>query len=206
MVEVGDFISEADVQLIKEKIAGIQEQPMETFQRNIKVVSYLTYLLEKMGIRPIIVGGHAVEIYTLGHYTTVDVDLVVSGREFAQEILTLLGFKKSQGNRHWYHEDLGLPIEIPDDVLAGSLDRIMQVTVEESYHVYVIGIEDLILDRVRAAVYWKSSADREWAFLLIKSQSAVAVAGRLLIYSPAICLPQTGAILKMSLSVPPAAS
>ena len=47
MVEVGDFISEADVQLIKEKIAGIQEQPMETFQRNIKVVSYLTYLLKK---------------------------------------------------------------------------------------------------------------------------------------------------------------
>ncbi|MCL5780654.1 MAG: hypothetical protein M1119_07060 [Firmicutes bacterium] len=44
------------------------------------------------------------------------------------------------------------------------------VTVEEGYHIYVIGIEDLILDRVRAAVYWKSSADREWAFLLIISQ------------------------------------
>ena len=73
-----------------------------------------------MGIKPIIVGGHAVEIYTLGQYTTVDVDIVLSGRELAREIFEELSFAKGQGFRHWYHEELGLPIEIPDDILADS--------------------------------------------------------------------------------------
>lgn len=170
MVGIGHSISEDDIKEIQGKIAFIQDQPMEAFQKNIKVIGYLTFLLEKLNIRPIIVGGHAVEIYTMGHYTTVDVDLVLNGRELAAKVFETVGFKKAPGYRHWYHEELGLPLEIPDDVLAGSMDRILQVTVEDDFHVYVIGIEDLILDRVRAAVYWKSSADQEWALLLMKSQ------------------------------------
>lgn len=170
MVESGRSISENDIKEIQRKIAILQDQPMESFQKNIKVISYLTFLLEKLNIRPIIVGGHAVEIYTMGHYTTVDVDLVLNGRELAAKVFEIVGFQKKQGYRHWYHEELGLPLEIPDDVLAGNMDRILQVTVEDGFHVYVIGIDDLILDRVRAAVYWNSSADREWALLLMKSQ------------------------------------
>ncbi len=100
----------------------------------------------------------------------MDVDLVMSGRALAGEILASVGFQKGQGYRHGYHEDLGLPIEIPDDILAGAPERVVQIAVEDGFHVYVIGIEDLILDRLRAVVYWNSSADREWAFLLIKSQ------------------------------------
>lgn len=170
MAGIGDYISKSDIQLIKNKISNLLELPVQTFHKNIKAISYLTYLLEKVGIKPIIVGGHAVEIYTLGQYTTVDVDLVLSGRELAGEIFEKLNFVKGQGHRHWYHEDLGLPIEIPDDILAGSVDRIIQVTVEDGFHIYVIGIEDLILDRVRAAVYWNSSGDREWALLLMNAQ------------------------------------
>lgn len=36
--------------------------------------------------------------------------------------------------------------------------------------VYVIGIEDLILDRVRGSVYWGSASDREWALFLMSAQ------------------------------------
>lgn len=170
MAEIGDFISKDDLQLIKNKMNHVQEQALEIFHKNLKVISYITYLLEKAGIKPVIVGGHAVEIYTLGQYTTVDVDLVLSGRELAGKVLEQLGFEKNRGHRHWYHEELGLPIEIPDDILAGSMNQVIQLTVEEGFHVYVIGIEDLILDRVRAAVYWNSSGDREWALLLLNTQ------------------------------------
>lgn len=57
----------------------------------------------------IIVGGHAVELYTFSSYTTKDVDLVLEGYQKAGEILERLGFKKMPGSRHWYYEELGSP-------------------------------------------------------------------------------------------------
>jgi hypothetical protein len=63
-----------------------------------------------------------------------------------------------------------LPIEIPDSRLDGSLERVLRVDVGDGYHLYVIGIEDLILDRLRAAVHWKSTSDEEWALLLLKTR------------------------------------
>lgn len=63
-----------------------------------------------------------------------------------------------------------MPIEIPDSRLDGSLERVLRVDVGDGYHLYVIGIEDLILDRLRAAVHWKSTSDEEWALLLLKTR------------------------------------
>ncbi|KJS18367.1 MAG: UbiD family decarboxylase [Peptococcaceae bacterium BRH_c4b] len=167
----GNSISKRDIEFIKEKLLALQYKPFEKkFEINIKAVGYLTYLFQKIGIRPIIVGGHAVELYTAGHYTTVDVDIVLSGRDAAKEILERVGFTKHSGERHWYHKELGLPIEIPDDLLAGSMDKIIEVTFGDGFFVFVIGIEDLILDRARAAVYWDSASDREWALLLLNAQ------------------------------------
>ncbi len=69
MAGSGDFISDADIQLIKEKLVNVQEQSLEFFQQNIKVISYLTYLLEKAGIHPII-GSCGRDLYSgpLYHY------------------------------------------------------------------------------------------------------------------------------------------
>ncbi|MFZ5596155.1 MAG: UbiD family decarboxylase [Bacillota bacterium] len=166
----GNIISDDDIENIKHKLSQLIYLPLERFHRNIKVIGYITFLLKKININPIIVGGHAVELYTAGHYTTFDVDLVLSGYNYAREILESLGFNKNVGERHWYHKELALAIEIPDNILCGSMDKVIEVTDEEGYCVYVIGIEDLILDRVRAAIYWNSSSDREWAFYLMNAQ------------------------------------
>lgn len=170
MAENGKLISDHDIEFIKEKLSSLQYLPLERFQKNIKAMSYITYLFKMAGISPIIVGGHAVELYTAGHYATFDVDVVLSGYDYAKTILERLGFKKNVGERHWYHKELALAIEIPDNILCGSMEKIVEVTVADGFVVYVIGIEDLILDRVRGSVYWSSASDREWALFLMSAQ------------------------------------
>lgn len=59
-----------------------------------------------------------------------------------------------------------MAIEVPDSVLAGSTERVVRVQVGD-VEVHVIGLEDLVMDRLRAFVYWRSSADGEWAARLM---------------------------------------
>jgi hypothetical protein len=125
----------------------------------------LTELLEKKGIKPVIVGGLSVEIYTLQAYSTHDIDLIMDGRDVADEILTCMGFIRK--GREWWHPEVLVSVEIPDNVLAGDFTKVTTVPVGNRI-VHVIGVEDLILDRLRAAVHWKSTADREWGFQLLQ--------------------------------------
>lgn len=63
---------------IKEAREKLQSLRTKTsFEKMVQVTAILTKLLEPYRIRPIIVGGLAVEIYTRGDYTTVDIDLIV---------------------------------------------------------------------------------------------------------------------------------
>lgn len=119
--------------------------------------------LKGQGIKPILVGGGALEFYTQGSYTTLDVNMVVAGREHAKKVLEEMGFHRMRGQRSWYNEELELSVEIPDDVLAGSMDRVVSVDMGGGLTAYVIGVEDLIIDRLNAYKYWKSLNDGEWA-------------------------------------------
>src|SRR5690625_982586 len=131
------------------------------FEKMVQTTAILTNLFEKEKLKPIIVGGLAVEIYTRGEYTTSDIDIIFSQREIADSYLKSLGFITE--GRHWYHEELMISIEIPDDMLEDADDeKVIQLQLENNLHVYVIGIEDIILDRLRACVHWKSSSDCEW--------------------------------------------
>ncbi|MBW7650719.1 MULTISPECIES: DUF6036 family nucleotidyltransferase [Anoxybacillus] len=154
----------------KEKLQFLRTKT--SFEKMVQVTAILTKLLEPYRIRPIIVGGLAVEIYTRGDYTTVDIDLIVSDREKAGQLLTQLGFVPS--GRHWYHDELFVSVEIPNDMLEDADDdKVIELMLEDGLSVYVIGIEDIILDRLRACVHWKSSSDCEWArrmFLLHKER------------------------------------
>lgn len=127
----------------------------------VQASAILTKLLEKYNIQPIIVGGLAVEIYTRSEYTTVDIDIVLSRRDLADHFLVELGF--SREGRHWYHADLLISIEIPSDMLENATeDKVIELQLNNGYRVFVIGIEDIILDRLRTCIHWKSTADCEW--------------------------------------------
>jgi len=132
-----------------------------------ETAAIITGLMEVHGITPVVVGGLAVEIYTRGHYTTLDIDLVTKGRDLAGNILEQLGF--SREGRHWYHSELDIAIEIPDSRLEGADEnKITKLELPGEKHLYVIGIEDIILDRLRACVHWTSSSDCEWGLRMLK--------------------------------------
>ena len=133
----------------------------DPLRRRLYVCALVTAALPHAdGLPYVVVGGNALEFYTLGDYTTADVDLVSTRRSEIGNILENWGF--SRMGRHWYHPDLDVAIEIPDDVLAGSEEKITQVEIG-GLNVYIIGVEDLIIDRVNAYVHWRSIDDGDWA-------------------------------------------
>ncbi len=136
------------------------------FKQRLYFVGILTKYLKDEGIRPVVVGGNAVEFYTLGTYATADIDLVSPGYEIIDKLLKSWGFEKL--GRHWLLSEIDLEVEIPASSLGEDEEsKILEVEVER-LKVYLIGIEDLIIDRLNAYVHWKSLEDGEWAEQLIK--------------------------------------
>lgn len=150
-------IQEANVEL-----SGLKDK--DKFERLLHSAAIITDLLLQHGIKPIIVGGLSVEIYTLSGYTTEDIDFVLSGYDKTAEILELLGFQKL--GKSWLHPIIGISVEVPSNHLAGDYNKITELTVNDKI-VYIIGLEDIILDRLRKTVHWKSGRDREWGYRLL---------------------------------------
>jgi predicted nucleotidyltransferase len=131
-------------------LADLAQEP-DRLKKTLKVLALITEQIRPL--KPIVVGGAALEFYTLGGYTTKDVDLVVADRKRLNQVLRNLGFERTTG-RHWYSDLLDLAIEAPDEALAGSEDKITTVVIGGK-PVYLIGVEDLIIDRLAAAKYWQ---------------------------------------------------
>jgi hypothetical protein len=136
----------------------------DKFEKMMLTAAIITEQLEHHGIKPIIVGGLSVEIYTMNGYTTYDIDLVLNGYETASQVLEQLDFRKI--GKDWVHPVLGVSLEIPGHTLTGDYGKVTEVPVGDR-RVYVIGIEDIILDRLRSAVHWQSGVDREWGYRML---------------------------------------
>ena len=149
---------EPDYDQLAERLEAAKEIA-EPLRRRIWVVAVIAEALKAQGIRPIVVGGSAVEFYTFGGYATADVDLVVGDRTALGGALEKLGFR-SEG-RMWYRDDLDLVLECPDEDLAGDVGRVLEVQIEDMV-CPVIGIEDLIADRLNGYVHSEWEDDRRW--------------------------------------------
>lgn len=51
--------------------------------------------------------------------------------------------------------------------MAGNYDKVVRVEINHEHYVYLISVEDIILDRLRAGVHWESEEDQIWAFKLL---------------------------------------
>lgn len=139
---------------------GLVINEKDPLTKRLLLIGLLTKELAPHHIRPVIVGGQAVEFYTAGGYATRDIDLVSTRTDIIDNVLISWGFVKE--GRHWYSNELGISIEVPSSTLAGDEDKITVIEID-SLNIYMIGIEDIIIDRLNALVHWQSDDDRTWS-------------------------------------------
>jgi hypothetical protein len=114
---------------------------------------------------PILVGGAAVSLYTTGMYGTVDTDFI-SGISDVDEIMRGLGY--TQLGKDFYHPIIDSYVEFPAGALAGNYDMVVKYAVPgKEQAVHVIGIEDLILDRIDSYVATGHTESAEWAMRMM---------------------------------------
>lgn len=138
------------------------ENPLE---RQMVIASVICTELGEKGTKTVIVGGSAVEFYTVANYLTMDLDIIATDADNIREVMVSLGFSNNGGTWH-LPEAPQVIVEFPPGPLAGSWDRIQPVLMPDGSSVNVIGLEDIIIDRALAAAYWSDSP--EWVrFMMV---------------------------------------
>lgn len=148
---------------LEAELAGVENM----LERRLVFVGVLSSAMEAQGRRPpVIVGGNAVEFYTVGGYATADIDLVAA-TDAVDAVLSEWGFERV--GRHWIDESLGLVVEAPGAQLSAD-ETAHVVEVQVGRHVTrVLGVEDLIVDRLNACVHWQDQESCDWARQLLRS-------------------------------------
>ena len=138
-----------------------------SFKRKIMFTGLLTKKLSGKEVQIIVVGGSAVEIYTVGHFSTGDIDLAVSDKKLTELQLRNLGFEKV--GMVWVSEQLGIAVHVLEGSYSGDYSRTRIFKIGK-YSVRLAGVEDLIVNRLSAAKYWKGNvqAELEQAKALLK--------------------------------------
>jgi len=90
-----------------EKIASIEN----LVDKKAYFMSLLTREAEKKNIRPIVVGGSAVDFYTEGIFPSYDIDLIGSQKVIGDILENTFDFKCI--GRHWINEQIGIYVEVP---------------------------------------------------------------------------------------------
>jgi hypothetical protein len=150
-----------------QEILEVIQKTESPLKRQLLVVALLTRLLKNMNQQPpVIIGGCALSYYSREVYFTSDIDLAYANREALDSVLKSIGFKKE--GRYWVHEGLKLAIEAPASSLPGEDSPIEVVELGGDLQCSIIGIEDLVVDRLNAFKHWKSQIDGEMVELLIR--------------------------------------
>lgn len=150
----------------KSQILEIIEGTESPLKKQLLMVALITKLLDEAGkSAPVIVGGCALAYYSREVYFTADIDLAYGDRETLDQVLKSIGFRRE--GRYWVHEGLKLAVEAPTSNLAGDDAPVETVELGEGLRCTIVGIEDLIIDRLNACKHWKSEIDCEMAALLV---------------------------------------
>lgn len=137
----------------------------------IELVGIFNEIMAEHKIKPIVAGGLAVEIYTRCGYYIDDIDIMVKNSGLLRSVLDKLGFEMV-GN-HWHCAEIGVGLEIFNMDPQISLETISHIKLSSGREIYVMGIEDLILDRLKNYYQYNSNYDYEWAYRIYKIHRGV---------------------------------
>lgn len=148
-----------DPETRRRRFENLREET-DSQRRRLLALGLLADRLGEDDIEPILVGGAALEFYTAGGYATKDLDLALPDSPAVDRAFAELGFAKE--GRYWFREDLDLLFEAPaPEGLPGETAPRTEVEIE-GLRVVIIGVEDLLVDRLRAWVHWASEEDGRW--------------------------------------------
>lgn len=133
------------------------ERYQEEYKKKLLFLGFINKYLNKKNSKLIILGGFAVQFYTAGEYLTRDVDIACDNKDTLQDIFNALQFK--QVGRHYFSDELNLAIEIPTSTIAQAQQERLKIIEIEGYKVLILGIEDIIIDRLCAFTHWQSLED-----------------------------------------------
>lgn len=152
-----------DARALRNRLEGLAGE-RDPQRRRLVALGLLTARLAQDDIEPILVGGGALDFYTAGGYATKDLDLALPASPAVDAAFADLGFEKE--GRFWYRSDLDLLFEAPAPAgLPGEDAPRTEVSVD-GLRVVIVGVEDLLIDRLRAWVHWRSDEDGRWTLRL----------------------------------------
>lgn len=132
----------------------------------IEFVGILTEMMAEHKIKPIVTGGLAVEIYTRSGYYIDDIDLMVKNSNLLKSVLDKLGL--SMAGKYWFSDEIDVGVEIFGLDPKISMDRLSRIKLVSGREIFVIGFEDLIINRLNNYYKYNSVFDYEWAFRIYK--------------------------------------
>jgi len=157
--------NQPDYEQLKKQLARYNEFE-NPLKQKLWVLCVITKALEPHQIKPILIGGCALEYYTLGGHSTYDIDIAVADHQQLSITLDRLGFHKE--GRFWNHSNLDIVIESPAGSLVNETAPLTEVHMD-GLKCFIIGLEDLIIDRLNGYVHWKWEDDGRYVKLMLKT-------------------------------------
>lgn len=129
------------------------------------------YVHARIGVMLTVVGGLSVELYTDGGYMTADVDFVGPNHQGIMDCLEELGYVSLSdtgknvlgGSVMRIHAKLNSLVEVPSEGLKNAdEERVNKIVTPDGLILTVIGIEDIVADRIRASLHYKETVHYEY--------------------------------------------
>jgi hypothetical protein len=156
------FVNEEDKLLLK-SLLSIKDR----HRRQLAIGSVITKIFEynKLPI-PVVVGGTVVYLYSDGLYRSLDLDMKSDVVPEYKEIMKELGYTRI--GKDFIHDELESYIEFPSGDREDSEEHMVKYIVEETgLPIYLIGFEDIILDRIKSYHATNDQESKEWALKLM---------------------------------------
>ena len=126
------------------------------FEAALRLFARVSEAMKARGFQaPVLVGGAAVEIYSLSAINTGDFDISTGAQDVFEELLQHHGFVRPSGagvaTRGWIHPELQLGFEVVSATLLDGMAerarvRVFQVDIDAAAS--IISLEDIIADRM----------------------------------------------------------